>query len=123
MTRISYGNFGDRFYFEASGHALSEELFGGCGCDGTAVRGGEAEDSRAVCAAISILVLCAAERLRELESEGSLAHLSADVESGYACFDVTPREDSAPALEEIFGILMTGFALLEESYPELISCE
>lgn len=123
MTRISYGNYDDRFYFEASGHAVSEELFGGCGCDQTALSSGGDEESRAACAAISILVLSAAERLRELDSIGSLTHLSAELESGYACFDVTHRGDTSETVAEIFEVLMAGFALLEENYPELVCCE
>ena len=114
MTKISYGSYDGGFYFEANGHAVSEELFGGYGCDES--------DSKAVCAAISMLVLAARERLSELESEGGTYRLSSEVEEGYACFDVMPRECAAECVEEIFRTLMAGFGLLEENYPELIAC-
>ncbi|MBR2473919.1 MAG: ribosomal-processing cysteine protease Prp [Clostridia bacterium] len=120
MTKIVYGNYDDRFYFEASGHAVSDEVLNGCGCDETDI---SRADSDSVCAAISILVLAAAERLRELDSDGELIHFSDEVESGYACFDVTPRDYSTDSVKEIFELLMSGFSLLEENYPELICCE
>ena len=115
MTRIVYGSYDDRFYFEATGHAVSEELFDGCGCDGS--------DESAVCAAISILVLAAAERLGEMERSGEIARLVTEIEGGYACIDAQPRCGSAGSVGEVFSLLMSGFALLEENYPELISCE
>ena len=115
MTRIVYGDYDDRFFFEATGHAVSEELSVGCGCDGM--------ENNAVCAAISILVLTAQQRLCELDELGMLLHFNSSVESGYACFDVTPRIEETENVMRTFEILMTGFALLEESYPDLICCE
>ena len=41
MTKIVYGNYDDRFYFEASGHAVSNEVLNGCGCDETDISRGE----------------------------------------------------------------------------------
>lgn len=115
MTRIVYGSYDDRFYFEATGHAVSEELFDGCGCDGS--------DESAVCAAISMLVFTAVERLGEMDRNGDIARLVTEIEDGYACIDAQPRCGYAEAVGEVFSFLMTGFALLEENHPELISCE
>ena len=115
MTRINYGDYGGRYYFEASGHAVSESIIPDCGCD-------EKEQS-AVCAAISILVLCAAQRLQELNESGELIHFSAELESGYACFDVTSRDTSDEEVSRLFETVMCGMELLEENYPELLSCE
>lgn len=115
MTKVIYGDYGGRFYFEASGHAVSEELISDHGCD--------EEESAAVCAAISILVLAAAEKLGDMQSSGEIYNSSISVENGYACFDVTPREESEGKLFDIFDLLMTGFYLLEENYPDLICCE
>ena len=115
MTKIIYGDYGGRYYFEASGHAVSEELITDHGCDGS--------DASAVCAAISILVLSAAERLSELQSNGDIYNASITVESGYACFDLSVRDENDDRISEIFDLLMNGFMLLEENYPELISCD
>ena len=115
MTRIVYGRYDESFYLEASGHAVDTELFGGCGCD--------EEDAQLVCAAISALIFSACARLEELDGRGDLSRLVIETESGYACLDASPRYDSVEAVSEVFEFLMAGFTLLEENYPELISCE
>ena len=43
------------------------------------------------------------------------------MESGYALFDLEPRDDSRERTEEIIEMLLSGFSLLEEHYPELIA--
>ena len=115
MTRIVYGRYDDRFYLEASGHAVVEELFADCGCD--------EDDGGRVCAAVSALILTACEMLSELDSRGELSRLVTEIESGYAMLDAAPRYESAEAVEGVFDFLMTGFGLLEENYPECVSCE
>ena len=115
MTKIIYGNYGGRYYFEASGHAIAQDVIDTCGCD--------EEESGAVCAAVSILVQAVCARLSEMESNGELIHLGSELQSGYACFDVTPRESSDGAVNEIFELLMAGLSLLEENYPDLVCCD
>lgn len=116
MTRVTYGYCGDRVYFEASGHAVYGEELSGC-------REEADTESALVCASVSILVLSAAERLSEMERKGDFLTSDISIEPGYACFDITPRHDSAETVNEIVGLLMTGVELLEENYPELVCCE
>ena len=115
MTRISYGDYGGRYYFEASGHAVAESIISDCGCD--------EKEQNAVCAAISMLVLCADRMLCALNESGELLHFSSEVQSGYACFDVTTREDGDESVKKLFETVMCGMELLEENYPELLCCE
>lgn len=115
MTRIVYGDYGGRYYFEASGHAVSEELIPDCECD--------EKESELVCAAISILVFSAYGRLSEMQSSGDIYNASLNVENGYACFDLSVRDEEDARVSEIFEVLMSGFMQLEEKYPELISCD
>ena len=101
MVKVLYGDYDDRFYFEATGHAE-----------------GEPE----VCAAMSILILSVAQRLEDMDSEGDMLHLSSEVREGYACFDVTPREDASEAVRETFATAMVGIELLEENHPMQVLC-
>ena len=112
VTRITYGNYGGRYYFEASGHAISEDF---------QFYGEEKESG--VCAAVSMLVLSAAELLSDMRSSGEIFNASIEVESGYACFDLSVNGDADEKIDGIFAVLMSGFLQLEENYPELVSCE
>ncbi len=113
MTKITYTTYNERYYFEATGHAVAEanDAFGGYGCD---------ETEKAVCAAVSVLMLTAAGRLAEMEARGDFISSCITVEGGYALFDIEPRQGSAEKTEEIIENLIYGIALLEENYPELV---
>ncbi len=113
MTKIVYTACNERCYFEATGHAVAqaENAFGTCGCD---------ENEKAVCAAISILMLTAAGMLSEMESNGDFISSCITVEGGYALFDIEPRDDSREKTEQILQTLFYGASLLEENYPELV---
>lgn len=120
MTKIDYGNFGERFYFEASGHAVSELTNGYS--EGSEDHVCEGKDADRVCAALSILVLSLEATLKELDGVGALTHLYTEISDGHACFDVGVREEYEETLDGCFEFAMRGIALLEESYPELIYC-
>lgn len=111
MTKVIFEEIGQRYFFEVSGHAVTGE-------DVEAIGEGEA-----VCAALSILILCAASRISEMDSRGDLISSHVSVESGYACFDIEPREDVIYAVKEMFDILLTGITLLEENFPALVCIE
>ena len=112
MTRITSSLYNERCYFEANGHAVCEaESFN------SAVTG---EDERAVCAAVSILMLTAYGRFAEMESNGDFVSAFLSLENGYALFDVQPRDDARERTEEILEMLMCGLAMLEENYPQLV---
>ena len=108
MTKVNVSGYNERLYLEVCGHSVPEG-------------GGESADSKIVCAAVSILLLSAAQRLCEMESMGDFNFASISVESGYALFDLEPRDDSRERTEEIIEMLLSGFSLLEEHYPELIA--
>lgn len=101
MVKVLYGDYDDRFYFEATGHAEGEPD---------------------VCAAMSMLILMVGKRLEYMDSDGDMLHLSSEVREGYACFDVTPREDVADAVRELFISAMAGIELLEENRPMQVLC-
>jgi uncharacterized protein YsxB (DUF464 family) len=103
MIKVKVSGYNERLYFEAVGHAQGEQ------------------DGDKVCAAISILMLSAAHRLKEMESNGDFYFSEITVENGYALFDIEPREDSRERVEEIVEILCAGITLLEENYPELVA--
>ena len=108
MTRVTSAVYNERCYLEANGHAKSE-----VGCANT-------DDEKAVCAAISILMLSAASRFSEMESNGDFVSSFITLEDGYALFDVQPRDDARERTEEIIEMLMSGLYMLEENYPQLI---
>ena len=110
MTKITSGCYDGRCYFEAVGHAVAEdtEAFG----DNT--------EGCAVCAAVSILMLTAARRLEEMDAQGDFINACITVESGYALFDINPRESVREQVEELIATLECGCSLLEENYPQLI---
>ena len=111
MTKVKVSGYNERVYFEASGHAFSTVM-------------GAIEmqnDAERVCAAISILMLSAAHRLKEMESAGDFYSSVITVENGYALFDIEPREDARERVEEIIEILCAGISLLEENYPAFIT--
>ena len=116
MTVVTSGCYNDRFYFEASGHACGEQMRMPSG-ETIAVSG---EDALA-CAAASILVLTATEKIERMQSEGAFTSSSITVEPGYAGFDLEVREDRCEELSVIFDTLLLGFELLEENYPDCVS--
>lgn len=118
MTRVTSGFAGDRFYYEISGHACVES----CGSYETSLSSETSEDGL-VCAAVSILVLTAAERIALMESEGAFYSSSITIESGYCCFDLEARDEYASELSALFDLLTVGFQLLEENYPQHVSVE
>jgi len=118
MTRVTSGFAGDRFYYEISGHACVENG----GYYETELNHDEFDDGR-VCAAVSILVLTAAEKISRMESEGAFFNSNITVESGYCCFDLEARDEYASELSALFDLLNVGFELLEENYPQHVSVE
>ncbi len=115
MTNVTGGFYDDRCYFEISGHACREN-------DG--VYGMPEEDNgedALACAAVSILVMTALEKVKALDGEGAFSNASVTVEAGYACFDLEAREEYAEETRHIFDVIMLGFELLEENYPELVN--
>lgn len=116
MTVVTSGCYNDRYYFEVSGHACGDDGRMPCNVDTDCV----GEDSLA-CAAASILVLTAAEKIERMQSEGAFLSSSVTVESGYASFDVEVREGREEEICVIFDTLLLGFELLEENYPDCVS--
>lgn len=116
MTVVTSGSYNDRYFFEASGHAVSEDKRLTCGdeTDGTG------EDNLA-CAAASILVLTAVEKIERMQSEGAFLSSSITVEPGYAEFQLEVREEREEELSVIFDTLLLGFELLEENFPDCVS--
>ena len=118
MTRVTSGFAGDRFYYEISGHACAESL----GSYETSLSSEISEDGL-VCAAVSILVLTASEKITRMDSEGAFYNSSITIESGYCCFDLEAREEYLDELSALFDLLNLGFELLEENYPQYVSVE
>lgn len=115
MTKVNVSEYNDRIYFEASGHATLD------GDSGTVGAIESQNQSERVCAAISILMLAAAHRFKQMESDGDFYSSSITLENGYALFDIEPREDIRERVAEIIEMLCSGISLLEEHYPELIT--
>ncbi len=116
MTVVTSGSYNERYFFEVSGHAVSEDKKLPVGTEAEGTR----EDSLA-CAAVSILVLTAVEKIEEMQREGAFLNSSVTVEPGYAEFDLEVREDREDELGVIFDTLLLGFELLEENYPDCVS--
>lgn len=116
VTVITGGCYNERYFFEASGHAFGDEK---SMPSGDTVN--ETGDGALACAAASILVLTAVEKIERMQSEGAFLSSSINVEPGYACLDVDVREERAEELAVIFDTLLLGFELLEENYPDCIS--
>ncbi len=116
MTVVTSGSYNDRYFFEVSGHAVNEDkkLPSGAEAEGTG------EDCLA-CAAASILVLTAVEKIERMQSEGAFLSSCVTVEPGYAEFDLEVREEREEELSVIFDTLLLGFELLEENYPDCVS--
>lgn len=116
MTVVTSGYYDERYFFEVSGHACRDD--GGMpSAEECEVTGEEA----LACAAASILVLTAAERIERLQSEGAFLNASVDIEAGYAGFDLEVREEYREEMNVIFDTVLLGFELLEENYPDFIS--
>jgi uncharacterized protein YsxB (DUF464 family) len=113
MTKITSSLYNERCYFEANGHAV-------CESDGFNCAAVSGEDEKAVCAAVSILMLAAYGRFAEMDANGDFVSAFLTLENGYALFDVQPREDARERTEEIIDMLMCGLSMLEENYPQLI---
>jgi uncharacterized protein YsxB (DUF464 family) len=118
MTKVTGGFYDDRLYFEVSGHACEEDG----GVYAMPEASGEGESALA-CAAVSILVLTAAEKIGRLESEGAFYSSNITLESGYCCFDLEVREEYSETVSSILDLLTVGFELLEEHYPECVSVQ
>ena len=118
MTRVTGGFYDDKFYLEVSGHACEERdgVYEMPSCLGDG-------DSDLACAAVSILVLTAAEKIARLDSEGAFYNSSVTVESGYCCFDLETRDEYSDTLSALLDTLIVGFELLEENYPDLVSVQ
>ena len=118
MTRVTGGFYDEKFYLEVSGHACEESggVYEMPSCLGD-------DDSNLACAAVSILVLTAAEKIARLDSEGAFYNSSVTVESGYCCFDLDVRDEYADSLSALLDTLLVGFELLEENYPDLVSVQ
>ena len=115
MTRITNTVYNERCYLEANGHATCEDKSSLNNTSNTST-----DDEKAVCAAISILMLSAAQRFFEMDANGDFVSAFITLEDGYALFDVQPREDARERTEEIIEMLMCGLYMLEENYPQLI---
>ena len=116
VTVITSGRYNDRYYFEVSGHACGDE--NRMPCNGEIEESGE---GALACAAASILVLTATEKIEQMQSEGAFLSSSITVESGYASFDLEVRDERDEELGVIFDTLLLGFELLEENYPDCVS--
>ncbi len=112
MTNVTVATYNERCYFEAVGHAINELKEDSRVLD---------DSERAVCAAISILLLTAAHRLSEMEARGDFISSHIRLEEGYALFDIEPRYDTADEVTELFDTIECGCMLLEENYPQLIA--
>ena len=116
MTVVTSGYYNERFFFEVSGHASGES-----GGMPSAIETDGEDVSALACAAASILVLTAAEKIDRMQSEGAFLSASVTVEPGYANFDIEAREEHVDELSVIFDTLLLGFELLEENYPDCVS--
>ncbi len=115
MTCVTGGFYDEKCYFEISGHACREN--GGEYGMPTELDGGEP----LACAAVSVLVMTALEKVRALDSDGAFSSASVTVEPGYACFDLETREEYADEVRHAFDLILLGFELLEENYPDCVS--
>ena len=114
MTNIIGGFYDDKCYLEISGHACREY-------DGEYGMPEETEGNPLVCAAISVLVMTALEKIKTFERDGAFICSSVTVESGYALFNFEVREEFSEEVRHCLETLMLGFELLEENYPDYIS--
>lgn len=65
--------------------------------------------------------MTALEKVRGLDGDGAFKNAAVTVEPGYACFDLETREEYADEVRHTFDVIMLGFELLEENYPDLVS--
>lgn len=115
MTCITGGFYDDKCYIEISGHACTEA--GG----GYGMPSDTGEGDPLACAAVSVLVMTALEKVKMLDSDGAFISSYVTVEPGYALFDLEIRAEYADELKHAIDTLMLGFELLEENYPDCVS--
>ncbi|MBQ8475237.1 MAG: ribosomal-processing cysteine protease Prp [Clostridia bacterium] len=104
MTVISYTKSYDRHIIECCGHTG----YGKIGSD-------------ILCSAVSVLCLTAESYLREAYDKGAIDYIDSKLDSGYGYIEFSCKEDTDThaAIE----IILLGFRLLSENFPENISYE
>ena len=105
MTVIKYKEYGETFYFSATGHAAYAQP-------------GEAD---IVCAGLSALTCLLAELVRRAEAEGQLeGRAEILLEPGSARVTCTPLPPFYTALQNRIEVVITGFEMLAEKYADFI---
>ena len=101
MIRVRYTP--DKFRLTVEGHA------------GSAERGRDL-----ICAAVSTLVLTLAENVARMKKAGWLEGHGVEIMAGKARIQCLPREEWKMAVEVVFTVILAGFELLGEKWPEFV---
>ncbi len=104
MTEVNIKSCPGRIRIRAEGHA-------GWGC-----KNGLPEGHDIVCAAISILLQTAAQRLMDLEAERKVLLLKMQLNPGNVDITASIAPEASEAVNELLKTIETGFKLLEAAY-------
>ena len=106
MTKICHREYYDKFLIIIEGHS-------GFGAEGEDV----------VCAGISTLAYTLLNTLLDEESAGNVRLIRNVVRDGYMCLEAECADYARERLKGIADTCITGFLMLEESYPQYVSME
>ncbi len=101
MTTITYNRFGDTFSLQVKGHA-------GYNPGGPDI----------VCAACSTLVYTLWDAMIEQQDMCMLEELDARQDDGVFTLRTVCKAESSTQITAIFNVIMRGFALIAQKYPE-----
>lgn len=103
MTEIVYINDENRRILKINGHT------------------GMFEGSEDVgCVAVSMLTSSIVAAMQVEDSKGSLGECFIDIKDGYIKLDVSPIEYEAERIKGMFDVVILGYRLLCEHYPEYV---
>jgi len=107
MTNVSFDRIHDTYIFECCGHT------------GYSVAGRDI-----LCSAVSVLCYTLRAYLEKLSDEGLLSDFISDFSEGNALmrFEYGDLADGA-RISEAVGAILSGFLLLEESFPDYITAD
>lgn len=106
MTEITYREYYNGFYLEASGHA-----------------GFKKHGEDIVCAAVSVLCCTLLECLK---NEQCMMHLNlkrAIVRDGYFCVEAEPFEFARERVQMLFDTVVTGLTMVSEEYSDFVKID
>lgn len=106
MTTVCYREYYDKFLMIIEGHSG----FGAVGED-------------IVCAGVSTLAYTLLNTILNEEASGTVKLIRKIIRDGYMCLEVEFADYAQARVKGIFDVCITGFVMLEESYPQYIAVE